>query len=120
MADAALEILTNIIDLSNMLLKLLDNSKLEFDSSQNDLAKQESDADIKNVLAVMAVREEKIHHIFNSFSHEQLLSYKEELQLVARLDLQVVNKVNISHTSAKSKILTLKKNKKAINTYQKL
>lgn len=103
-----------------MLLKLLDKSKLEFDSSNKKMPEQESDADTTEILALMAIREEKIHYIFDSFSQEQLLLHIEKLQLVASLDLQLVNKVNTSHTSAKSKILTLRKNKKAINSYQKM
>lgn len=146
MALTALENLTDIIEVSKMLLKLLDtadiqgqseneieseiegrpeseidsikeNKKLIAESTSHDSSEQINTA---KLLKLMKHREEKIYQLFEHFSPEELQLHLAQLQTIAALDSQLIEKVNRTQESAKSEILTLKKNKKAINLYQKL
>ena len=126
MALTALENLTDIIEVSKMLLKLLDtadiqgqseNKKSIAESASHDNSEQINTA---KLLKLMKHREDKIYQLFEHFSPEELQLHLEQLQTMAALDSQLIEKVNRTQESAKSEILTLKKNKKAINLYQKL
>lgn len=122
MALTAIEVIDNVIDVSEMLLKLLDASDMEREKPAADLADQDNkiSANTKKLLKLMVVREEKIYQLFNDFSSEELQVNQIKLQAISTLDNQLVEKVNRTQNSAKSKILALKKNRKAINLYQKL
>ena len=140
MALTALENLTDIIEVSKMLLKLLDtadiqgqseteskieggiesvgeNKKSIAESTSHDNSEQINTA---KLLKLMKHREDKIYQLFEHFSPEELQLHLAQLQTMAALDSQLIEKVNRTQESAKSEILTLKKNKKAINLYQKL
>jgi len=149
-ALTAIESLTDIIEVSKMLLKLLDtadiqgqsdnetdseieggtergieggiesvgeNKKSIAESASHDNSEQINTA---KLLKLMKHREDKIYQLFEHFSPEELQLHLEQLQTMAALDSQLIEKVNRTQESAKSEILTLKKNKKAINLYQKL
>jgi hypothetical protein len=145
-ALTALENLTDIIEVSKMLLKLLDtadiqgqsdnetdseieggtergiesvgeNKKSITESTSHDNSEQ---INTTKLLKLMKNREEKIYQLFEHFSPEELQLHLAKLQTMAALDSQLIEKVNRTQQSAKSEILTLKKNKKAINLYQKL
>ena len=121
MANAK-EYLDGIIDASNTLLKLLDASNMTAEAlpaASSDHAPENTDT-AKELLKLMAKREQLIHQLFENFSPEELQIQRESIQTMALLDSQLVEKVNHSQQSAKAKILTLKKNRKAINLYQKL
>ncbi len=118
----AVEILTDIIDVSKTLLQCLDTSSLESKQSIPEQLNQDSQKQVATteLLNLMAKREEKIHQLFENFSHDELQMHLQQLQTMALLDRQLIEKVNCVQKSAKSTILTLKKNKKAISLYQKL
>ena len=122
MALTAIACLYKINDVSTMLLKLLDTSDLahEYLKEEQDTQEAENAAKTKNLLTLMATREEKIHHLFEHFSHQELQQHKEQLQKMATLDNLLIEKVNKSQNFAKSQIIKLKQNRKAINIYQKL
>mgnify|MGYP000140273351 CR=1 FL=1 len=111
MATSAIEAINNIIDVSNTLLELLDTSNRHNDS--------ESQANDTNLLTLMTEREQKIHALFESFTIDELQTHNEALQHVATLDKQLVDTINVAQKLSKSKILSLKKGRKAINIYQK-
>jgi len=116
------ESLDDIIAVSNMLLKLLETAIIEGEKSITELANQDHEglATTTALLKLIAQREGKIHQLFEQFSRDELPAHREKLQIMATLDSQLVEKINRVQKSAKSKILKLKKNKKAINIYQKL
>jgi hypothetical protein len=145
-ALTAIENLADIIEVSKMLLKLLDtadiqgqsdnetdseieggtergiesvgeNKKSITESTSHDNSEQINTA---KLLKLMKHREDKIYQLFEHFSPEELQLHLAQLQNMAALDSQLIEKVNRTQASAKSEILTLKKNKKAINLYQKL
>ncbi|MBA6389460.1 hypothetical protein H4J38_01560 [Colwellia sp. BRX10-3] len=118
----AVETLDDIIGVSEMLLKLLVTSDIESTKSIPELYNQpdESPADTDKLWKLIAKREKKIHQLFENFSSEELQLHQVKLQTMAALDTQLVDKVNRTQKSAKSKILKLKQNKKAISLYQKL
>jgi hypothetical protein len=148
-ALTAIENLTDIIEVSKLLLKHLDtvdiqgqsenkidhgiesaiegrtesaiesvgeNKKSITESIHHDNSEQINTA---KLLKLMKNREEKIYQLFEHFSPEELQLHLEQLQTMAALDSQLIEKVNRTQESAKSEILTLKKNRKAINLYQK-
>ena len=126
MALTAIESLTDIIEVSKVLLKLLDsadiqgqseNKKSIAESASHDNGEQINTA---KLLTLIKHREEKIYQLFERFSPEELQLHLAQLQTMAALDSQLIEKVNRTQQSAKSEILILKKNKKAINLYQKL
>ena len=126
MALTAIESLTDIIEVSKVLLKLLDsadiqgqseNKKSIAESASHDNGEQINTA---KLLTLIKHREDKIYQLFEHFSPEELQLHLAQLQTMAALDSQLIEKVNRTQQSAKSEILTLKKNKKAINLYQKL
>jgi hypothetical protein len=145
-ALTAIENLADIIEVSKMLLKLLDTANIQVQSENETDSEVESkiESEIGSVrdnkksiaestshdsseqintaklLKLMKNREEKIYQLFEHFSPEELQLHLTQLQTIAALDSQLIEKVNRSQQSAKSEILTLKKNKKAINLYQKL
>lgn len=121
MALTAIEIIDNVIDVSERLLKLLDASDMERERPVSELADQDNkiSANTTKLLKLMVIREEKIHQLFKDFSSEELQINQVKLQAISVLDIQLVEKVNRTQNSAKSKILALKKNRKAINLYQK-
>ncbi|MBA6340525.1 hypothetical protein H4J59_05890 [Colwellia sp. MB02u-10] len=145
MALTAIENLTDIIEVSKLLLKLLDtadiqgqsenkvesgtegriesgidsvgeNKKSIAESTSHDNSEQINTA---KLLKLIKHREDKIYQLFEHFSPEELQLHLAELQTMAALDSQLIEKVNRTQESAKSEILTLKKNRKAINLYQK-
>lgn len=122
MALTAKETLIDIIDVSKTLLQRLDTSILESKQSIPEQLNQDSQNQVatKELLSLMAKREENIHQLFEYFSHDELQMHLQQLQTMALLDRQLIEKVNCVQKSAKSTILTLKKNKKAISLYQKL
>ena len=122
MALTAVETLDEIIDVSELLLKQLDASGIADEKSTLALNSQEGEAspETVNLMSLIAQREKSIHHLFESFTAEELQLHALKLQTLASLDNQLVNKVNSTQRSAKSEILKLKKNRKAINSYQKL
>lgn len=126
MALTAIESLTDIIEVSKVLLKLLDtadiqgqseNKKSIAESASHDNGEQINTA---KLLTLIKHREDKIYQLFECFSPEELQLHLTQLQTMAALDSQLIEKVNRTQQSAKSEILILKKNKKAINLYQKL
>jgi hypothetical protein len=121
-ALTAKETLIDIIDVSKTLLQRLDTSILESKQSIPEQLNQDSQNQVatKELLSLMAKREENIHQLFEYFSHDELQMHLQQLQTMALLDRQLIEKVNCVQKSAKSTILTLKKNKKAISLYQKL
>jgi hypothetical protein len=145
-ALTALENLADIIEVSKLLLKHLDTANIQVQSENETDSEVESkiESEIGSVrdnkksiaestshdsseqintaklLKLMKNREEKIYQLFEHFSPEELQLHLTQLQTIAALDSQLIEKVNRSQQSAKSEILTLKKNKKAINLYQKL
>lgn len=125
MLETAIKSIEEIIDVSEMLLQLLDTSAvaaLASQASKNVDSSLESDQEaiMAKLIALMAEREEKVYHLFEHFNQQELQAYSSQLQIMSTLDQQLVLKVNSAQKSAKSKILTLKKNKKAISHYQKL
>lgn len=122
MALTAIEVLDNVIDVSERLLKLLDASDVEREKTVDESVDQgdKNSANTTKLLKLMVIREEKIHQLFEDFSSEELQMHQTKLQAMATLDNQLVEKVNRTQDLAKSKILTLKKNRKAIKLYQKL
>ena len=122
MALTAKETLADIIDVSKALLQRLNTSSLESKQSIPEQLNQDSQKQVATteLLNLMAKREEKIHQLFENFSHDELQMHLQQLQTMALLDRQLIEKVNCVQKSAKSTILTLKKNKKAISLYQKL
>jgi hypothetical protein len=145
-ALTALENLADIIEVSKLLLKHLDTADIQVQSENETDSEVENkiESEIGSVrdnkksiaestshdsseqintaklLKLMKNREEKIYQLFEHFSPEELQLHLTQLQTIAALDSQLIEKVNRSQQSAKSEILTLKKNKKAINLYQKL
>jgi len=149
-ALTAIENLADIIEVSKLLLKHLDTADIqvqsdnETDSEVVNEAESEIEGGIDSVgenkksiaestshdnseqintaklLKLMKNREEKIYQLFEHFSSEELQLHLAQLQTMAALDSQLIEKVNRTQQSAKSEILTLKKNRKAINLYQKL
>jgi hypothetical protein len=121
-ALTAKETLIDIIDVSKTLLQRLDTPILESKQSIPEQLNQDSQNQVatKELLSLMAKREENIHQLFEYFSHDELQMHLQQLQTMALLDRQLIEKVNCVQKSAKSTILTLKKNKKAISLYQKL
>jgi hypothetical protein len=121
-ALTAKETLIDIIDVSKTLLQRLDTSSLESKQSIPEQLNQDSQNQVatKELLNLMAEREENIHQLFEYFSHDELQMHLQQLQTMALLDRQLIEKVNCVQKSAKSTILTLKKNKKAISLYQKI
>ncbi|MBA6291803.1 hypothetical protein H4J58_15140 [Colwellia sp. MB3u-70] len=93
-----------------------ENKKSIAESASHDNSEQINTA---KLLKLMKHREDKIYQLFEHFSPEELQLHLEQLQTMAALDSQLIEKVNRTQESAKSEILTLKKNKKAINLYQK-
>ena len=146
MALTAIENLTDIIEVSKLLLKHLDTADIQVQSENETESGVESEIDggigsvrdnkksiaestsndnseqinTAKLLKLIKNREEKIYQLFEHFSPEELQLHLAELQTMAALDSQLIEKVNRTQQSAKSEILTLKKNKKAINLYQKL
>ena len=126
MALTAIENLADIIEVSKLLLKHLDTADIQGQSeNKKSIAESTSHANSEQIntaklLKLMTNREEKIHQLFEHFSPEELQLHLAQLQTIAALDSQLIEKVNRTQESAKSEILTLKKNKKAINLYQKL
>lgn len=122
MALKAVEYLDDINDVSTRLLKLLDTSALVPEQTKEVQANQAlTFADnTKKLLTLMAVREEKIYQLFDQFSYDELQNYQEQLQTMGTLDNLLIDTVNQSQKSAKSNIIKLKKNRKAIDIYQKL
>ena len=124
MSITATEVLEHVIDASEMLLELLDTSDLELELSSPELSElpervNKNSASTEKLLKLMMFREEKIHQLFN-FDRTELQTHQSKLQTIAKLDNQLVEKINQTQDIAKSEILTLKKNRKAINLYQKL
>lgn len=121
MVATAIESLDRIIDVSTMLLQMLDASDIDVDASTPSKTQKNSEnkTNVSTLLALMAKREQQIHQLFENFSHDELQLHLSKLQTMLTLDSQLVEKVNHAQKSAKSKILQLKKNKKAINIYQK-
>ncbi len=117
MADAALTALNEIIDASEMLIKLLDASIV--DGTDSPGAREQVQDTNNKLLALMKKREQKIHFLFDEFNAEKLQIHLEKIQSMTILDKQLIDKVNNTQRNAKSNILTLKKNRKAIRTYQK-
>jgi hypothetical protein len=117
----AIESLDRIIDVSTMLLQMLDASDIDVDASTPSKTQKNSEnkTNVSTLLALMAKREQQIHQLFENFNHDELQLHLSKLQTMLTLDSQLVEKVNHAQKSAKSKILQLKKNKKAINIYQK-
>lgn len=131
MALTAIESLTDIIEVSKVLLKLLDTADIQGQDIQGQSENKKSIAESASqdngeqintakLLTLIKHREEKIYQLFECFSPEELQLHLAQLQTMAALDSQLIEKVNRTQQSAKSEILTLKKNKKAINLYQKL
>lgn len=125
MSITATEVLEHVIDASEMLLELLDTSDLELEFSSPELSElpervNKNSASTEKLLKLMMFREEKIHQLFNDFDKKELQTHQSKLQTIAKLDNQLVEKINQTQDIAKSEILTLKKNRKAINLYQKL
>jgi|TARA_B110000211_G_C14092475_1_gene559998 hypothetical protein len=121
-ALSAVEIIDEVIEVSELLLTLLDTSGIEDESAKlalNNTA-DETSPETANLLSLIAQREKSIYQLFESFTAEELQLHALKLQTLANLDNQLVNKVNSTQRSAKSEILQLKKNRKAINLYQKL
>jgi hypothetical protein len=130
-ALTAIESLTDIIEVSKVLLKLLDTADIQGQDIQGQSENKKSIAESAShdngeqintakLLTLIKHREEKIYQLFEHFSPEELQLHLAQLQTMAALDSQLIEKVNRTQQSAKSEILTLKKNKKAINLYQKL
>jgi hypothetical protein len=145
-ALTALENLTDIIEVSTLLLKHLDTADIQGQSENKIESEIEGviESEIESVrenkksiaestshdnsekintaklLKLMKNREEKIYQLFEHFSPEELQLHLAQLQTMAALDSQLIEKVNRTQQLAKSEILTLKKNRKAINLYQKL
>ena len=125
MSITAVEVIEHVIDASEMLLELLDTSDLELEFSSPELSElpervNKSSASTEKLLKLMIFREEKIHQLFNDFDRTELQTHQSKLQTITKLDNQLVEKINQTQDIAKSEILTLKKNRKAINLYQKL
>jgi hypothetical protein len=142
-ALTAIENLTDIIEVSKLLLKLLDTADIQGQSETDSEIESEIEGGIDSVreneksiakstshdnseqintaklLKLIKHREDKIYQLFEHFSPEELQLHLAELQTMAALDSQLIEKVNRTQESAKSEILTLKKNRKAINLYQK-
>ena len=118
----ASEYLADINDVSTSLLKLLDTSDLAREQPEVVNVNQDTSSagNTKELLKLMAIREEKIYQLFDKFSYDELQHYSAQLQTMATLDNLLIEKVNQSQKSAKSDIIKLKKNRKAINIYQKL
>jgi hypothetical protein len=130
-ALTAIESLTDIIEVSKVLLKLLDTADIQGQDIQGQSENKKSIAESAShdngeqintakLLTLIKHREDKIYQLFEHFSPEELQLHLAQLQTMAALDSQLIEKVNRTQQSAKSEILTLKKNKKAINLYQKL
>jgi hypothetical protein len=137
-ALTALENLTDIIEVSTLLLKHLDTADIQGQSenkieseiegvreNKKSIAESTSHDNSEKIntaklLKLMKNREEKIYQLFEHFSPEELQLHLAQLQTMAALDSQLIEKVNRTQQLAKSEILTLKKNRKAINLYQKL
>jgi len=130
-ALTAIESLTDIIEVSKVLLKLLDTADIQGQDIQGQSENKKSIAESAShdngeqintakLLTLIKHREDKIYQLFEHFSPEELQLHLAQLQTMAALDSQLIEKVNRTQESAKSEILTLKKNKKAINLYQKL
>ncbi|MBA6295542.1 hypothetical protein [Colwellia sp. MB02u-9] len=146
MALTAIENLADIIEVSKLLLKHLDTADIQVQSENETNSRVESEIEggigsvrdnkksiaestshdnseqinTAKLLKLIKNREEKIYQLFEHFSPEELQLHLAQLQTMAALDSQLIEKVNRTQQSAKSEILTLKKNKKAINLYQKL
>lgn len=116
-ADAALTALNEIIDASEMLIKLLDASIV--DGTDTPSTSEQVQNTNNKLLALMKKREQKIHFLFDEFNTEKLQVHLEKIQSMTILDKQLIDKVNSTQRKAKSNILALKKNRKAIHTYQK-
>ena len=102
-----------VIGTSNELIASLDSRDFS-------IINESTSIDDDNLLKLMNNRDKLIHHMFEHHDNALLSRYSNELSLIDKLDKQLILKMASIQTSAKSKILQMKKNKKAINLYQKL
>ncbi len=110
--------LENIISVSKAILVQIEpndiSSKRSTRSRGDDISKD------KELIDMMAKRDRLIHQVFEQFSHDELKKHSSALTSIYSLDKMLVENINKSQKSAKSKIVAFKKNKKAINIYQKI
>lgn len=118
MAENALTLLLNINEVSKQLLSLLDTSNDELTSTSANSPQQVQENNSQKLISLMTTRDESIRLLFTSHSRSELAQYADHITTMMVLDEQLRNKVDSKHSGAKSKILQLKKNKKAINIYQ--
>lgn len=121
MGENALTLLLDINEVSRQLVSMLDTSNNELTSSALDSTspQQVQENHSQKLISLMVNRDQKIRELFSSHSQSELERYTDHIATMMSLDEQLRTKVDSNHSEAKSKILQLKKNKKAINIYQK-
>ena len=67
---------------------------------------------------LMKKRKSSLHQLFERFSPKTLSANQDKMNILAHLDKTIVDKANTLHESIKAELFSIKKNKKAINTYQ--
>lgn len=102
-----------VIDVSNELIASLDTRDFA-------VVKDSTSTEDKELLFTMEKREKLIHQLFENFDAKTLELYASDLTRISILDKQLVIKISSAQKVTKSIVLQMKKNKKAINTYQKL
>ena len=104
------ECLDDIIDVSNRLIMLLD--------TYNSTHAEGSVDEANKVIDLMKKRKSSLHQLFEGFSPKTLSANQDKINILAHLDKAIVEKANTLHESIKAELFSIKKNKKAINTYQ--
>jgi hypothetical protein len=67
---------------------------------------------------IVAQREELVHQLFSRFTPDILAANQEKMATMQTLDKVLIEKANQAFNQAKAEVLSLKKSKKAINSYQ--
>jgi hypothetical protein len=109
-ALTANEYLDDIIDVSNRLISLLD--------TYNSMRAEDSVGEVNKAIELMKERQNSLHQLFERFSPKALSTYQDKINVLIHLDKIIIEKANSLHEGTKEKLFSIKKNKKAIITYQ--
>jgi hypothetical protein len=70
------------------------------------------------IASIVAQREELVHQLFSRFTPDALAANQEKMTTMQTLDKILIEMANQAFNQAKAEVLSLKKSKKAISSYQ--
>ncbi len=108
MSPQAPKLLGDIIEVS---LQLLERLSLDINIEQEDSE--------KDLLGLTSERDKQIKLLFSTYSQDTLIEYKELLSQMSELDLILLDKSTELKNALANQCIELKKNKKAVHSYQK-